>query len=96
MVDLLRYTADGTFVDEDLTQRQTDLALQARLAGREVIVYVLIEHQRTVDPLMAVRMQRYQSRIWDRYMREHPGARGARCRGGTDDYCRDAPRRGPR
>lgn len=64
---------DGTFVDEDLTQRQTDLALRVRLAGREVIVYVLVEHQSTVDPLMAVRMQRYQSRIWDRYLREHPG-----------------------
>lgn len=64
---------DGTFVDEDLTQRQTDLALRARLEGRDVIVYVLIEHQRTVDPLMAVRMMRYQSRIWDRYVHEHPG-----------------------
>ena len=64
---------DGTFVDEELTQRQTDLVLQIRLAGREVLVYVLVEHQSTVDPLMAVRMQRYQSRIWDRYVREHPG-----------------------
>ena len=64
---------DGTFVDDDLTQRQTDVVLQARLAGREVIIYVLIEHQSSVDPLMAVRLHRYQSRIWDRYIRAHPG-----------------------
>lgn len=64
---------DGTFVDDDLTQRQTDLVLRARLAGRDVIVYVLIEHQSTVDPLMAIRMLRYQLRIWDRYVRQHRG-----------------------
>ena len=46
---------------------------QARLAGREVLIYVLIEHQSSVDPLMAIRLHRYQARIWDRYIREHPG-----------------------
>lgn len=65
---------DGTFVDDDLTQRQSDVALCVRLAGRDVIVYVLVEHQRTVDPLMALRMLRYQGRVWDRYVRQHPGA----------------------
>ena len=51
---------DGTFVDEELTLRQTDLALQVSVAGRDVIVYVLVEHQSSVDPLMALRMLRYQ------------------------------------
>lgn len=65
---------DGTFVDEELTLRQTDLALQVRLAGRDVIVYVLVEHQSSVDPLMALRMLRYQVRIWDRYLQANETA----------------------
>lgn len=65
---------DGTFVDEELRQRQTDVVLRTRLAGRDVLVYVLVEHQRTVDPLMAVRMMRYQARIWDRHLARHPGS----------------------
>lgn len=38
-------------------------------------MYVLIEHQSTVDPLMAIRMLRYQGRVWDRFIRQHPGTR---------------------
>lgn len=67
---------DGTFVDEELRQRQSDIVLRTRLAGQDVYVYVLIEHQSTVDPMMAVRMLRYQSRIWDRYLAQHPGVSG--------------------
>ncbi len=67
-------TVDGTFVDEHLHARQTDVLLRTRLAGHEAFVYVVIEHQRTVDPFMALRMMRYQARIWDRYLRENPDA----------------------
>ncbi len=67
-------TVDGTFVDEELRERQTDVVLRTRLSGRDVFIYVLVEHQRTVDPLMAVRMMRYQTRIWDRHLARHPGA----------------------
>jgi hypothetical protein len=40
-----------------------------------VLVYVLVEHQSSSDPLMAFRMLRYITRIWDRYLDEHPRAR---------------------
>lgn len=66
---------DGTHVDDDLSLLQTDLALEVRLAGRDVILYVLIEHQRSVDPLMALRMVRYQTRIWDRYLKRSSGTK---------------------
>ncbi len=68
-------TVDGTFVDEHLRERHTDLLLRTRLAGHDVLIYVLIEHQRTVDPLMAIRMLIYQARIWERHLREHPDTR---------------------
>jgi len=38
-------------------------------------VYVLVEHQSSDDPLMAFRVLRYVTRIWDQYEREHPKAR---------------------
>lgn len=68
---------DASFVDEGLRHAQSDLVLRTRLAGGgEVWVYTLVEHQRTVDAWMALRMVRYQVRIWDRYLREHPQAVG--------------------
>lgn len=42
---------------------------------RLAFVYVLIEHQSNDDPLMAFRVLRYVTRIWDQYEREHQGAR---------------------
>jgi len=47
-----------------------------RAAGRtDVFVYVLVEHQSSDDPLMAFRVLRYVTRVWDQYEREHPRAR---------------------
>jgi hypothetical protein len=37
-------------------------------------VYVLIEHQRTVDPAMPLRIAIYVQRMWDWWRLEHPGA----------------------
>ncbi len=74
LLDPARFeTLDGTFVDEGLRTHQSDVLLRTRLAGHDVLIYLLIEHQRTVDEFMALRMMKYQARIWDRYLRENPG-----------------------
>ena len=65
----------GSFVDEDLRWRHTDVLFTVPLNGRDAFVYVLIEHQSSNDPLMAYRMLRYLTRIWDQYEREHPKTR---------------------
>lgn len=65
----------GSFVDEDLRWRHTDVLFTVPLNGRDAFVYVLIEHQSSDDPLMAYRMLRYLTRIWDQYEREHPKTR---------------------
>jgi hypothetical protein len=64
----------GSFVDEALQEHHTDLLYRVRLAGREAFVYVLFEHQSTVDPLMALRVLRYVLRIWSRWQADHPGS----------------------
>jgi hypothetical protein len=49
----------GSFVDEALRWRHSDLLFAAPLDGRDAFVYVLVEHQSSADPLMAFRMLRY-------------------------------------
>jgi hypothetical protein len=64
-----------SFVDEALKWRHSDLLFTAPLDGRDAFVYVLVEHQSSADPLMAYRMLRYVTRIWDQHLREHPRVR---------------------
>jgi hypothetical protein len=65
----------GSFVDEALKWRHSDVLFSAPLEGRDAFVYVLVEHQSSDDPLMAYRVLRYITRIWEQYEREHPKAR---------------------
>jgi hypothetical protein len=65
----------GSFVDEALKWRHSDLLFTAPLDGRDAFVYVLVEHQSSADPLMAFRMLRYVTRIWDQQLRDRPRAR---------------------
>jgi hypothetical protein len=65
----------GSFVDEALKWRHSDLLFTAPPDGRDALVYVLVEHQSSADPLMAYRMLRYVIRIWDQYLRDHPRVR---------------------
>lgn len=62
----------GSFVDEALEERRSDVLFRADLRGREVLLYLLLEHQSTADPLMPWRLLQYMVRIWDRHLQEHP------------------------
>jgi predicted transposase/invertase (TIGR01784 family) len=67
-LDLRRLArVQGSFVDADLTWRHTDLLFSAQLDGHDAFVYLLVEHQSSDDPLMALRLLRYVTRIWDAY-----------------------------
>ena len=64
----------GSFVDEALRERHSDLLYSCLLNGSEVLIYFLLEHQSTVDPLMAYRVARYVDRILEQWLRGHEGA----------------------
>ncbi len=64
-----------TFVEPELRQRHVDALFATRWAGREALLYLLMEHQSTPDPLMAFRMLRYQVAIWARYLELNPKTR---------------------
>lgn len=66
---------DGSLVDEQLAERHTDLLFQVELAGRRAFIFLLLEHQSSIDPWMPLRMLGYVMRIWERYRGEHPEAR---------------------
>ncbi|MEZ4362939.1 MAG: Rpn family recombination-promoting nuclease/putative transposase [Kofleriaceae bacterium] len=68
----------GSFIDAVLAYQHSDLLFAARWrAGHKALLYFLLEHQSspsTGEP-MAFRMLRYQLRIWERWLADHPKAR---------------------
>jgi predicted transposase/invertase (TIGR01784 family) len=65
----------GSFVSKQLRKRHSDLVFSVVAAGQPLFVYVLLEHQRNVAPLMAFRMLVYMTRLWEQFVRDHPGAK---------------------
>ncbi len=63
----------GSVVDPELRHTETDLLFTARLrTGRSLLLYVLLEHQSTVDRWMALRMLRYVVRQLEHWRQQHP------------------------
>ncbi len=73
----LGLVSGASFVDEALAERQVDLLYTVPLleGGENAFVYVLFEHQSSVDRRMPARLLIYMARIWDQWMREHPSGR---------------------
>jgi predicted transposase YdaD len=65
----------GSVVDPELRESQSDLLFSARLQGGEpLLLYLLLEHQSSVDRWMALRMLRYVVRQLEHWRQEHPGS----------------------
>lgn len=61
-----------TFVDRALRSRYSDVVISARMGKERVYFYVLVEHQRDVEPLMVLRILQYMTRLWERRVLDHP------------------------
>lgn len=68
-------TADTSFIAQSLGTFQADLLFEVPWAQRLAYVYVLHEHQSTVDRFMAQRLLLYMSLIWDRHRKTHESQR---------------------
>lgn len=64
--------ANLSLVDQKLREVHSDLTFTARLQGREIVLYVLLEHQSTPDRLMPFRVLRYVVLIWTAILRDRP------------------------
>jgi hypothetical protein len=63
----------GSVVDPALRETETDLLFSARLKdGRQVLFYVLLEHQSKVERWMALRLLSYVVRELENWRRKHP------------------------
>ncbi|NJK31434.1 MAG: Rpn family recombination-promoting nuclease/putative transposase [Deltaproteobacteria bacterium] len=54
----------GSFIDEQLKPSHTDLLFSIQIAGKPVLVYVLVEHQSRNERRMPLRFHKYMGRIW--------------------------------
>jgi predicted transposase YdaD len=63
----------GSFVDSHYRHTESDLLFATRLAGSECLIYLLFEHQITPEPTLALRLLRYMVRIWEAWLKKHPG-----------------------
>ena len=64
----------GSYVDDALKERSSDLLFGAQIGGRPALVYILFEHQSTADGRMSFRLLRYMVRVWERWERDAPSA----------------------
>lgn len=63
----------GSVVDPELRETQSDLLFSARLhGGQQLLLYILLEHQSSVDRWMALRMLSYVVRQVEHWRKEHP------------------------
>jgi hypothetical protein len=66
----------NSVVDPELRETETDLLYSARLKdGRQVLFYVLLEHQSTVVRWMALRLLKYVVRQLEHWRRQHPDSK---------------------
>ena len=63
----------GEFLDPQLAHLQSDLLFTVDIGARSACLYVLFEHQSTVDRFMPLRLLRYMTRVWERFASDHPG-----------------------
>jgi len=60
----------NSYVNNELALSASDVLYKAIVAGEEAYVYLLCEHQSTVDALMAFRVWQYIVAIWAEHLKE--------------------------
>ena len=60
------------FVDENLSDLESDLLWSVQVRGREALLYLLVEHQSGQDPMMLFRLLGYIQRALEEYRRANP------------------------
>jgi hypothetical protein len=62
----------GRYADEAFRGLESDALFRVKVRGQPTLVYVLLEHQSSVDQLMPWRLLRYMTAIWARLLDEEP------------------------
>jgi predicted transposase YdaD len=65
----------GSFVEPKLRLRHADVLYSAPIGRRRALIYVLHEHQSSIDALMPLRLLAYMARIWEAHLARFPKAK---------------------
>ena len=60
----------ASFVDDELRDRHADLLFSADYRDSNALLYCLLEHKSRPDRWTPLQVQRYTTRIWERWLRE--------------------------
>ncbi|MCP1662436.1 MULTISPECIES: Rpn family recombination-promoting nuclease/putative transposase [Methanocalculus] len=60
---------NGSYVTDDLREREDDLIWSVRYGDRTLVIYLLIEFQSAPDPTMPVRIMSYMALLWQDLIR---------------------------
>ena len=64
--------AEGSFVDAELRESHSDLLYSVRFRdGRTGLIYILLEHKSSPDPMTPFQLLRYMVRIWESQQRDN-------------------------
>ena len=55
----------GEYIDKALKASSSDLVFRVGLNSKEAYLYLLFEHQRSPEPMMAYRLLKYMVRLWE-------------------------------
>ena len=78
LVELINFSqivqVNRSFIPDNLREQESDMVFsvpfQSQSNTDELLIYILIEHQSTVDPTMEFRVLFYMTQIWDSQRRE--------------------------
>ncbi|RJO72264.1 hypothetical protein D5S18_24220 [Nocardia panacis] len=65
----------GSYVSDDLRTRYSDMLYKARLAERDVYLYLLIQNRGRAERLTPLQILSHVERLWTRHLDEHRDAR---------------------
>jgi hypothetical protein len=65
----------GSFVDDALKERHSDLLYSADLGGERALFYMLFEHKSSPEDLVPFALLRYMVRVWKGWLRENAGSK---------------------
>lgn len=58
------------FISKELQLSQSDVLFKALISGKEAFIYILAEHQSSIDKLMPFRLMQYMVCIWNFHIKQ--------------------------
>ncbi|MFH0926746.1 MAG: Rpn family recombination-promoting nuclease/putative transposase [bacterium] len=62
-----------SFIEKELKRFYSDILYQVAIGNEKVYLYLLFEHQTTVDKLISFRLLRYMVKVWELEIKQQPG-----------------------